>query len=126
MGNVNLKYFKLSEFKCPCCGKAEMDEHFLLLLDQARGIAGVPFYITSGYRCEQHNLTVGGKPDSAHLRGKAADILVSSSKERFAILSGLLRAGFLRIGIHPYFIHADVDYTKPHPVVWLYPIGANK
>lgn len=33
-----------------------------------------PIHINSGYRCAQLNMLVGGKPNSAHLYGRAADI----------------------------------------------------
>ena len=54
-----------------------MDKNFLQKLDRARDVAGVPFIITSAYRCEQHNKNVGGKPNSAHLRGYAVDIKIN-------------------------------------------------
>lgn len=114
------KHFKLNEFRCPCCGKVLIDEHLVDMLDQAREIAGVPFVITSGYRCRKHNEEIGGKPNSAHLKGQAADIAVRDSQNRYAILRALLEVGFMRIGIAKDFIHADIDWSKPHPVIWVY------
>ena len=115
-----MRHFSLDEFACPCCGRADMDEDFLEMLDEARSIAGLPFIITSGYRCARHNREVGGRPNSAHLRGLAADISVSNNNARFRILFGLIRAGFKRIGIAKDFIHADADLSKPYPTLWLY------
>lgn len=114
------KHFKIEEFKCPCCGGLIIDEHLVDLLDQAREIAGVPFVITSGYRCNKHNEEIGGKPNSAHLKGQAADIAVPSSQHCYAILRALLEVGFMRIGIAKDFIHVDIDWSKPHPVIWVY------
>lgn len=114
------KYFTENEFRCPCCGMLRLDPTLVDLLDQAREKAGIPFRITSGYRCPNHNREVGGKPSSAHLAGKAADIKVNSSRERYFIVRALLEAGFQRVGIAKGFVHADVDLEKPHPVVWLY------
>ena len=117
---IKLNNFKLAEFKCPCCGEVKMDEKFLKLLDLARTTAGIPFVITSGFRCDKHNQEVGGKADSAHLKGVAADISCQSSASRFAIVNSLLRCGFNRIGIADSFIHCDIDLSKPSSVIWLY------
>lgn len=49
---MKLRYFKLSEFDSPLekgSGK-NMDLCFLEMLDNARGFAGVPFKINSGFR----------------------------------------------------------------------------
>ena len=68
-----MKHFELSEFDCPC-GKctASMDGEFLDALDEARELAGVPFSINSGYRCIEHNKSVGGSKTSSHMLGVAA------------------------------------------------------
>ena len=116
-----MHFFKLAEFKCPCCGRCEMDNDFLQRLDKARELAGVPFVINSGFRCAKHNKKIGGVPNSAHLRGLAADIAVPDNETRYKILYGLIKAGFRRIGIAKNFIHTDIDIvTKPYPRVWLY------
>lgn len=115
-----MRHFTIDEFKCPCCGDANMDPSFLLMIDRAREHAGVPFYINSGFRCQAHNAVIGGKDDSAHLFGLAADIRCKGSRARFKILDGLLMAGFDRIGIGINFIHADIQKGKPGMVCWLY------
>jgi len=115
-----MKYFKLSEFKCPCCGKADMQQEFLDKIDKARDKAGIPFVITSGYRCPKHNKEVGGRPNSAHTKGLAADIKCTNSRDRYKMVKALLEAGFTRIGVGKDFIHADIDETKPQEVIWTY------
>lgn len=117
---MELHHFTIDEFKCPCCGKAEMDEGLLIALDLAREAAGVPFVITSGYRCEKHNKEVGGSPNSSHLKGLAVDIKASNSKTRFKIVNALIRSGFKRIGIGDGFIHVDADKDKVQEVIWTY------
>ena len=115
------KYFNVDEFACKCgCGKNEISNDLITMLDVARGDAGVPFHISSGYRCPEHNKSVGGVSESAHTSGMAADIAVSDSRTRFAILSSLIQAGFTRIGIAKSFIHVDIDDNKDPEVVWLY------
>lgn len=101
-------YFSQDEFKCKCCGKAPIDPLFVAQLEKARGIAGVPFVITSGYRCPKHNAAVGSTSKN-HTSGKAADIKATDGPTRGKILKGLYRAGFQRIGIsfENGFIHAD-------------------
>lgn len=51
-----IRYFKLEEFACKC-GKCNsvINLDFLRKLDKARGIAGVPFFINSGCRCDNYN-----------------------------------------------------------------------
>jgi uncharacterized protein YcbK (DUF882 family) len=89
-------------------------------LQQARTLAGIPFLITSGYRCPIHNRKVGGVEDSAHTRGLAVDIKLIDTKTAFTIVKALIRAGFERIGIGSGFVHADIDTSKPAPTFWVY------
>ncbi len=120
-------HFELSEFSSPDeigSGKL-MDAAFLQMLDDARGIAGIPFRITSGFRTPSHNAYVGGvqpslkSKGSSHLFGYAADIACNNSADREVILNSLIRAGFRRIGIANGFIHVDNDPDK-NAAVWLY------
>lgn len=117
---MNLRYFSLNEFKCPCCSQVIIKRELLNLLDEARDIAGIPFKINSGYRCETHNKKIGGKPTSSHLQGYAADISAPTSHHRYLIINALLKAGASRIGIAKNFIHVDCDISKPKDIVWLY------
>lgn len=45
------------------------------LLEPARKLLGVPLHIDSGFRCPALNTAVGGASTSAHLDGRAADIV---------------------------------------------------
>jgi|TARA_R110000744_G_scaffold5556_1_gene19755 uncharacterized protein YcbK (DUF882 family) len=122
-----LKHFNFDEFDCPTLdgsglpttdgGKMCID--FLHKLDEARAIAGVPFKITSGYRTPQHNLDVGGRIGSSHLKGVAADISCNNSADRQKIINALISVGFTRLGIGKTFIHVDNDKDKPS-AIWLY------
>ncbi|ADR34009.1 Peptidase M15A [Sulfuricurvum kujiense DSM 16994] len=115
------KYFKKDEFTCKCgCGLNNISDALLDKLDEARDISGVPFSINAGTRCKKHNSdpNVKGEPDSAHLYGYAADISAKTSQQKFAIISSLLKVGFVRIGVYDTFIHADIDPKKPQNVVW--------
>ena len=114
------RYFKEGEFACKCCGIEVIDKHFLEKLDEARFMAGVPFVITSGYRCRKHNAEVGGASSSAHRLGKAADIKCTNSRNRFLIIDALIKAGFKRIGVGKDFINADLNETADQVVMWVY------
>ena len=117
---VNSRYFQPYEFYCSCCNVEKMNDVFIQMLTQARGLAGVPFTITSGYRCAAHDDAIGGKDNSAHVFGMAADIFCNNSRNRCLIRTALIKVGFHRIGIGKDFIHVDIDGTKDREVIWLY------
>lgn len=115
------RYFTLDEFTCSCCGKNEIREIFVEVLDIAREFAGIPFKINSGYRCKRHNDLINGAPNSEHIHGLAADISVIDSHTRYVIITALLKAGITRIGVAKTFIHAGLGSDgHPEEVVWVY------
>ncbi len=103
-----------------------MSVHFLDKLDDARELAGIPFYINSAYRTKEDNERIYRelkKPvntNSSHLKGLAVDIKATDSRTRFIILNALIRVGFTRIGIADTFIHVDLDKDKSQQVIWVY------
>jgi hypothetical protein len=107
-----MKYFKLSEFKCRCgkCGNPPMNQTFLDMLDNARGISNVPYVLRSGHRCPAHN-AAEGSTSTNHIRGVAADIETLDGPTRGKVLRGLYLAGFKRTGISfkKGFVHADIN-----------------
>lgn len=114
-------HFDIQEFDDPTLKNSgiNMDNAFLQMLDDARGIAGIPFTITSGYRSQIHNQKVGGVSNSSHLVGKAADIKVGNGSERYIILNALIKAGFKRLGVAQSFLHCDNDESKANSI-WTY------
>ncbi len=78
----DVKHFSKSEFECPCCSKVLVSRKLVFMLDLARSLAGIPFNISSGYRCKKHNKQVGGVNNSAHVTGLAVDIEVPDSVSR--------------------------------------------
>lgn len=115
----DIKHFKKEEFSCFCCDANEMDMDFVKTIDNMRDTLGIPLIIMSGYRCEKHNEEVEGKPNSAHLRGKAVDIKIELSRTRYVFLRIALKT-FKRVGIGKTFIHVDQDETLPPLVAWIY------
>ena len=114
-------HFKLSEFRCSCgCNQVVVHPALIETLEDIREFSGIPVQITSGYRCAKHNAEVGGKPNSAHLLGEAADFWVSGDKDRFKFLEAAFVYGPMRIGIGKDFLHCDVSHTLPTEVCWLY------
>jgi len=113
-------YFTDKELRCPCCGVLKMNVDLKRLLNAARGIANIPFVVTSGYRCSKHNKDVGGSVNSSHLKGLAVDISCTDSYSRMKIVNALLTVGFNRVGIGDDFVHADVDKDKQENVLWTY------
>lgn len=96
-----------------------LNERLMFMLDKARCIAEIPFYITSGLRTQEHNKEVGGVENSAHLTGLAADLECTDSLNRFAMVYGLYIAGFKRLEINKGHIHVDIDETKDQNVFFL-------
>lgn len=107
------KYFKDSEI-------VGLKPELVQMLDKARGFAGVPFKITSGFRTPEHNMEVGGVEGSSHTTGLAVDLLVPDAVSGGKMLLGLAQAGCKRFGFYrDNHIHVDVDPTKPSPCYWI-------
>ena len=120
------RHFKYEEFDDAPGTGVNMDDGFLLKLDEARIRAKIPFIITSGWRSKETNerlIKEGYKasPNSSHLKGLAADIKCTNSADRLTIVKSLIDSGFKRIGISDKgnFIHVDLDESKA-PALWLY------
>lgn len=95
-----------------------LDKELCAMLDWARGRAAIPFKITRGLDSPDHNATVGGVQDSAHLKGLGVDLACHTSSDRFLMVQALLLAGFKRIGIYDKHVHADRDNSLPQLVIW--------
>ena len=97
-----------------------MDPVFIRALERVRKDFGQPMTVNSGYRCEAHNKKEGGVPGSAHTLGLAADVACPDGRTRHGLVFHGIKV-FNRIGIGTNFVHFDIDASKPHEVIWVYP-----
>ena len=81
------------------------------VLEPWRRHVGKPVCISSGYRCEELNRLVGGKKNSQHLKGEAADLPMCSYKEAVRCAEWLMD-------------HTDFDQilieTSNHRTFWVH------
>jgi len=89
-------------------------------LEDMRQLLGFPMIINSGCRCTNHNRVEGGKPNSAHLTGEAADIKIVHSLDRHMFLEAARVVGIKRRGLANTYVHVDISTTLPTPRLWLY------
>ncbi len=113
-----IKYFKESEI-------VGLDIKLVVLLDMARGMANLPFIITSGRRTPAHSIEVGGTATDSHTKGLAADIACKDDTEAWQIIMGALAAGFKRLGRGKGHIHMDIDPDEPQNIFWVEKAYAN-
>lgn len=85
-------------------------------LQAVRDVLKRPIIITSGYRNVSHNRAVGGHPNSYHVRGMAADIVVPGLSAR-QVQQQLSRwSGGL--GCYPSFTHVDIGPKRRWGPLW--------
>lgn len=107
-----MKYFRMDEFRCRCCGKiaSEANTEALVenVLDPARERLGSAITVNSGTRCGKHNREVGGVSASQHLRGEAADVCCADNRRLARVI--VEQGRFDQLIIYPSFVH--VSYKK--------------
>ena len=131
-----MEYFKIKEFASPDDPKSgkNMDIKFLRFINELRKRCKFPFIVTSGYRTPEYHKSLKDRgyhtsPTSAHLKGLAADIVMTDSKKRARFvyeamnLCSELSLPF-RVGLagksKGNFAHIDIDETKKSPKIWIY------
>ncbi len=117
------KNFKREEFACSHCGKNEIKDELISLLQTLRDSLGVPIRITSGYRCPEYNKLVS--PTGAtgpHTTGLAADIGVDR-EAAVNLLEAALKLPFRGFGLNQKgggrFVHLDI-LPRPTRTIWTY------
>lgn len=86
--NIQLtKNLNSKEIDCKCtredCTFTLYSEKMVEAFQKVRDEVG-PIKINSGFRCQAHNTSVGGKVKSRHCRGTACDLVSSLPLEEFA------------------------------------------
>ena len=115
--------FRSTEFACKCgrCKTALVDDVLVAQLQAIRNHFGKPVNITSGYRCAAHNKAVGGDPNSSHMQGMAADVVVTGVKPG-EVAKFAESMGVVRVGLYDSFVHIGSGDVKRF---WLGPSGKN-
>lgn len=115
---------KLSELNLkncvPACSVEDLNSKLVANLILAQKMCGEQFVITSGLRTQAYERSKGRKGTSSHCKGLAVDISTINSHLRFKVVGSLILSGFPRLGIGKTFVHADIDETKAHPIVFHY------
>lgn len=117
----DLKYFKISDFACPCCGLNLVDAQLMLLIDNLRERLGRPLVISSATRCPKHNEEVGGAGLSTHMEGKAIDLAYRNNAQQFELIRVIIEQGhFKRIGTYSdkKCVHIDTARNDDRPCFW--------
>ena len=101
-------HFNTREFACPCCGEWVTSSRLVQALEDLRQKLGYPIIITSGYRCERHNVEVNGERHSQHLLGLAVDVQTEYHEPCAIAAYAREIPAFKGIGIYEYHVHLDV------------------
>jgi uncharacterized protein YcbK (DUF882 family) len=114
------KYFTDEELVCKCCGKLPpngIDPNLLTVLDAIRESVGSPVSLSCAYRCPAHNAEVGGVPDSQHVQGCAADVLLPDgwNVDQLAELAEKCGADGIGRYYNNEFVHVD---TRGYAARW--------
>ena len=111
MGDIS-EHFDRSEFACRCgCGLNTVDVDLLGYLVAIRAHFDRPVRISSGCRCPEHNVAVGGAPTSQHLLGRAADISVDGTPPS-VVQEYCDQLGVRGLGRYEAFTHIDSRSKK--------------
>ena len=113
-----IQSFTFDEMACKNCahcgGVSDMNEHFMMKLQQLRDACGFALPVNSGFRCAQKNIDCKGHTGSAHLTGEGADLRVDRDKARLVIQKAI-EMGF-SVGIQQKgksrFVHVDTKIRR--------------
>jgi uncharacterized protein YcbK (DUF882 family) len=118
MGDLS-DHFSRIEFAChDGCGFDTVDVGTLALLEDIRTHFNASVVVNSGCRCVAWNKKVGGEPNSFHIQGRAADIVVAGVTP--AQVADYVENGPLRGkgGVGRYIRFTHVDTRTQGPTRW--------
>lgn len=122
-------HFERSEFRCrglSCCGhSAPVSRELVAALELLRqrcidrtGDTMLRMIINSGFRCVTHNREIGSDDKSYHIRGEAADIVVTGMSPMGVAYEANRIDVFRNGGIGVYASHVHVDIRRDGPARW--------
>lgn len=114
-GNTKLSdNFTVREFACQDgSDKVLIDTDLVKILQKIRDHFGKPITINSAYRSASHNRKVGGVSNSQHVKGTAADIIVSGvAPVEVAKYAEYIMPNKGGIGVYSSFVHIDVRTSR--------------
>jgi len=115
--------FTVKEFACKDGNITVLiDTNLVEGLQKIRTHFGNPININSAYRTITHNKAVGGSPNSQHLQGKAADIVIAGVSP-LAVAQYAESIGMGGIGLYDGFTHVD---SRDNKSKWDYRGGGKK
>lgn len=115
--------FTVKEFACKDGNVAVLiDDKLVDGLQKIRTHFGKPIHINSAYRTVAHNKAVGGSPNSQHLQGKAADIVIAGVSP-LKVAQYAESIGMGGIGLYDGFTHVD---SRDNKSKWDYRNGGKK
>lgn len=125
------EHFPDYELVCRCgCGLMPPMRDVELLY-AVRLIVGFPLPLSSAARCPTHNLKVGGRPGSTHLRpedrtpeaaswgGQGFDISPLPMSRQMIVVKAALSVGFRGYGFKKNMLHLDTS-ARPDEIRWDY------
>ena len=114
------EHFDSTEFKCPHCGRDDIDKRLVERLEQLFAAIGADkILISSGIRCPDYSVSVGGYRNDMHVNKGAADLIVYKNGKpmsSFAVAAIAEDLGlFNGIGIiNDTYVHLDIRGIIPY------------
>jgi zinc D-Ala-D-Ala carboxypeptidase len=118
-------HFSFRSFRSPGDHWIKLDRALVRGLEAYRAALGEPVAILGGHRDAEWNAAHGGRPDSQHLHGTAADVVPALSVEEVRALRAFSGIGYdERTGL---VRHVDVRHCGPaaggatlaRPAIWI-------
>ena len=119
--------FDRDEFKCSHCGRNEIKDELIDVLQDIRTETGHPMSINSGWRCSEHPAEAKKKKPGSHTLGLVADVGVSGAAAFAINKAASSHPKVTALGINQKgkkrFIHIGIDPQaegRPRPWLWSY------
>lgn len=116
--------FTREEFKCRCCGRNEIKDEFIDVMQEIRNEYGAPISISSGYRCEKHPIEAAKPSPGEHSEGTCCDVPVHGSAAFALLKAAAANPKVTRIGVNQKgsqrFLHIGTGNLDGRGPIWSY------